>query len=293
MVLLLTLTKSETEIISGIPEYVEFSVNSPSTVFYTIDGMTPTDGSDIAVNKVYLPTDGIAFTLKAIAISDETSSDVLEEYFFTDSTEINRARNIGDEGINILLSGEEPIDSLYYDADGNPVQEIAIERDELDFRTSVTDHQGIPLAEKSLEKKGAADFINFADRSIGPANSLVSSIHDPEFDPNASVIIIDGSTEALLNSQVVKVLNRPHDTMMPVSKFYDDHLKSQPLVSGGFVRSMHNPNTGKTVFYYRESRENRWIKSIQNVSSKKLNLDTIGNRFTFKWIEDRAMSKIY
>jgi len=50
------------------------------------------------------------------------------------------------------------------------------------------------------------------------------------------------------------------------------------------------------AFYYHDSRENRWIKSIQSAESTSLNLTPIpkrGGRFVFRWVEDRYLSNLF
>lgn len=293
MALLLTMTESDSSVISGVPEYVEFSTNEPATVFYTIDGSTPDEADLIAVDKLYLPTDSVTFTLKAIAISGSESSDILEEEYSTDSTGLARTRNVGSEGIVILPADEDFIDHLSVNFEGQEAQKTTIEFLDLLIKTDTVNKLGEPLAKSSLSTETTHDFINIPDRSSGVETPHVSSVHDSEFYPNAKVIVIDGSTSELLDSQVVRIINRPHGTIDPTSNFYNDHIVERPLVSGNFVRAMYNPQTNKAVFYYRESRDNRWVKSVQDVTPKRINADSNKPGFVFKWIEDRTMSKIY
>jgi hypothetical protein len=294
MTLLLTMTESDSSIISGVPEYVEFETNEPATVFYTVDGTGPDAADLIAVGKVYLPTHGQAFTLSAVAISGSEESDILEEDYSTDSSALARTRNVSGEGIVILPAGEYDnfVDHLSEDTNGQESQRTTIEFLDLMIITSTTNSLGEPLASGSLSTETTHDFINIPDRSGGTEIPDISSVHDSDFFPNAKVIVIDGSTEALLDSQAVRIINRPHGTIDPSSSFYNDHIIERPLVSGNFVRAMYNPKTGKAVFYYRESRDNRWIKSVQSVQPKCIKAESKPG-FVFKWIESRSMSKIY
>lgn len=292
MAILLTMQESSDEVLSGFPEYVEFSTSTPATVFYTLDGTTPDDDSDIAVGQVYLPTDGTILTLKAIAIAGAQESDVLEETWFTDSTDLGRTRMQGKEGVAVLRAGDATVDSISVDQDGNPAQATAVELVELDFIASTTNRIG----EKNSQELTSLDFVNFQlDKSVAQTTH-VSSPDDINFDPNAQLIVIDGSTQENLDNQIVKIINRPHGTMDVTSPFLQRRPQELDLVSGNFVRTMTNPRTGKIVFYYRESRENRWIKSVQQTQpiSQNLTRNVTGiESFVFKWIEDRSMSKIF
>jgi hypothetical protein len=293
MALLLTMIESESSIISGVPEYVEFETSEPSTIFYTIDGSVPDEADLIAVGRLYMPTHGRAFTLKVIAVSGQESSDILEEDYSTDSSDLTRTRNTGDEGIVVLHSDGIYVDHRSFDFEGQDAQKTSIDFLDLHIVADTTNKKGESLANKTLRTDTTYSFINLLDRSLGAGMVHVSSINDANFYPDAKVINMDGSTRELLESQTERVINRPNGTLSPTSNFYNDHLPERSLVSGSFIRSMYNPITNKMVFYYRESRENRWIKSTQNVEATAIRSFAGGNSFVFKWVEDRSVSKIY
>jgi hypothetical protein len=289
----LTMTESETELIAGIPEYVEFSTNEPSTVFYTLDGTEPDDDSTIATGRVYLPTVVSTFTLKAVALIQESASVILEQRYAVEFLDKDRTGRIDYEGIRLLPANLLPIASLSFDADGYAAQQTVIEVDDLDIKTSRTNRIG-----EDISYGSSKEFIRFVEYEVnGIENEYRSSPNNDnvEFNPNAKVIVINGYDQEDTESQVVKIINRPHGTMTVASPFYNEHLNQEPIVTGNFVRTMYNPNTQKIVFYYTESRENRWIKSIQKVENPiRLNITgSMSPGFVFQWIEDRAMSKIF
>lgn len=296
-VIVLSITESENQILSGIPEYVEFETNVPATVFYTLDGTDPDTGSDIAVGKVYLPTNVNSLTLRAVAIAGSSSSSILEREYAPDLTNIDRTRNIGEEGIRVLPAGEEPTDHIAYDEEGGEARATVPPLMDLDLKTSKSNRIGEPLDDRS-----SLYFVNFQHRIASTGTSIENRISSPndnnvDFDPRAGMIVIDGSTEEKLQEQVVKIINRPHNSMDLTSDFYNEHLPARSLVSANLARVQYNPITGKMVFYYRDSRENRWIKSTQQTDPHRLNLTpTTGTRrsqFVFKWVEDRYLSKIF
>lgn len=295
MALLLTITESDSSIISGVPEFVEFETNEPATVFYTLDGSEPDEADLIAIGRLYLPTHSRAFVLKARAFSFSESSDILEEEYSTDNSGLNRTRNVNEEGIVIIPAGEYDnfVDYRSVNLDGQEEQRSVINFLDLEIVTNTRSSIGESLSLNPLETKTTDSFINFQNRQISDEIQDISSVHDREFNPNAKLILIDGSTQELMENQSVKIINRSHGTINPISNFYNDHVIERPIVSGNFVRVMYNPSNGKAVYYYRESRDNRWIKSTQAVNVKKINAKVHNSKFVFRWIEDRVMSKIY
>lgn len=294
MVIVLNMAESTSQVISGIPEYVEFTTDVPSTVFYTLDDSTPDSSSDIAVGKVFLPTSELSFTLKAVAIANSFSSAILEGEYSVDQVVLDRYRLVDDEGINILPYGETPIDSMAFDADGDEAKQSVIEFVDLDIIASKTTRIGEKIPDDS-----SVEFIKFQSRDLTTASSSTSTPNNNvNFDPKASVILIDGYNPDDISNQEIRIINRPHGSMAVVSEFYNEHLESRPLISGNFVRYMYNPDTGKIAFYYYESRENRWIRSVQKVD------DLVEHNFfasqgsgqrgmVFRWIEDRAISRLF
>lgn len=61
-VITITITRSQNEVISGIPQSIELSTNIPSSIFYTLDGSVPTTSSPVYTNIIYLPTDPAELT---------------------------------------------------------------------------------------------------------------------------------------------------------------------------------------------------------------------------------------
>lgn len=66
-VISISITESSEQIVSGIPKFVNISTNIPSTIFYTIDGSTPTLFSNIYTEAIFLPIDKPTATLKVFA----------------------------------------------------------------------------------------------------------------------------------------------------------------------------------------------------------------------------------
>ncbi len=248
MAIIITMSESDRQYISGIPEFVELSTNKPSTMFYTIDGTTPDSSSDMYVDRVYLPTDGMAFELNVLAVSGDEESDIFSHSFYTDHLDIYSRRLVGDEGIVVVGIDDEVVVSLSIDSDGYASQETTIELSELDIKTSIYNRAGYENPDRTSDSN-----VNFqADKptpsgGFGSVSSLNSNAY---FDPKASMIFIDGSSQEMLDQQEVRVINRASGTISPVSGAYSDHLMQSPPVTGNLVRSMYNPRTGIYISYY-------------------------------------------
>lgn len=283
---------SEDQIISGFPEYVILTVSDPSyTLFYTLDGTDPDENSEMFVDKIVIPTTGLTTELRVIAIGAPGSTGIISQTYFTLQQDIEKSRLTRKEGVNTLPYGKVPVDHLSYDSEGNQSQQTYIPFQKLDMIGSTADYQG-----QDISGDTTLDFVNFGSRTASEKVPTISNTNQINFDPRSSYIVIDGFTQEEQDRQVVRIINRSNNTMDLVSPSYARNQSNYQLNTSSLVRYMINPKTGKITFYYRESRENRWIVSNQKTEPKTLNLTpTAGppNSFVFRWIENRAQSKIY
>lgn len=295
MIVILSIEESVKQIVAGFPEYVILSTNVPSTIFYTLDGTDPDENSEIFVDRIIIPTDGLTKILKAKAYAGTSTSAILEETYFTTTEDLNKTRLLGKEGISILPVGAVIIDSRAYDEDGKDAQSTSIPFEDLDLIASTTNSIGEPLTGHAT----SIEFINFSLESSQIETPIISSPNNNlDFDPKASYIIIDGTTPESIANQTIRIINRPQGSMDLYSKIHTQNQAGYNLVSGNFVRHMINPKTGVISFYYRESRENRWIKSTQKIEGNhslelSSNSGSPPGSFVFRWIEDRVQSRIY
>jgi hypothetical protein len=293
MSIIITVVQSTNQIISGIPEYVEVETNIPAVVFYTFDGTDPTlDSNFLTGTRLLLPTSGNSVSLKLVAIAGSESSDIFEHEWITIVNNITK-RFEETQGINILPPGVDTVDSLAITQSGSAARETSIEF--VDLEIKATDRDKFKKFERG---KTSLDFINFKLELIineDPYQSKVSTVNNNlDFDPKAGLIIIDGSTPEKMTAQTIKIINRPTDTMAPRSDSYNFRVGRDSVQSSNLVRYFINPKTGKMVFYYFDSRECRWIQSIQQITPKTLNIgQQVGNPKVFSWIQDPVMSKIF
>ena len=293
MPILLTITESQKQLVSGIPEYLTLTTNKPANIFYTYDGSDPDTNSFISADGIIkVPTENLSVVIKIFASDSIESTDIYEQSY-SQTSQLYTRRFSENDGISILPSGSEPVEYLSVDLDGNEAQQTAIPFIDLDLKPSSRDK-----FENYPRGKTAVDFINFTLEIVNLSEIYQDKVSSPsraDFDPTAGLIIVDGFTEQSTKSQIVKVINRPYNTMNTVSSFYNEHMRDSPPVFGNLVRYFVNRNTGKMVFYYYDSRECRWIESHQKLeAAEQTNLiQTHHTKFTFPWIEDPVMTKIY
>ena len=295
MSITLTITESDNQFVSGIPEYVTLSTGSPATIFYTINGDSPSpDDSEIYVDYIFMPTDVSYVKLKILVILSSGASEDFEHEFYTSQSNIDGRRMMGSEGISILRVGSEVVDSLSLNLDGYASQETSIDISDLDIKTSKYDSIGYENPDKT-----SRDFIRFSEKDSSNNNDIFSSTSVNSnifFNPKAGYIEIDGTTKGAIDSQEVRIVNRASGTMSTVGSAFNDHLLQTPPVTGNLVRSYYDKNRNIMISYYYESRECRWIVSKQSVNLKTIVASSPSDprsRFVFKWVKSRHMSKIY
>lgn len=294
--LILEVSEISLQLVFGIPQYLTVSTNRASNVYYTLDGSDPknTDNSLLAGSRIYLPTDQNTFIFKCVAFDGENYSDIFSKKYCPSNPSIKNTRKGNESGLVVLDYDDEPVDSLSFDASGNKAQGSSKLFNSVDIVTSRTDYLG-----GSIPGGTSKDFINFAISKIEEQNQKVSSPNNnnANFDPKAKVILIDGRTEAALNNQSVRLINRPYDNFDYQSKFYiDNDSKFKSIISGNLVNYVYNRDSGEVTFYYYESVESRWIISKQKIESSGINFGQVKfgrkNRLVFEWIQDPVMSKL-
>lgn len=83
-VICITVTQSAEQVVSGIPKTVSITTNIPATIFYTLDGSTPTLFSTIYTGPLFLPFNKLLITLSILATNGVDSSPIVVEQYLTD-----------------------------------------------------------------------------------------------------------------------------------------------------------------------------------------------------------------
>lgn len=294
--IILTITNSLKEKISGIPEYLTVETSVPANIYYTLDGEIPDENSiPLMSERLYLPTNSRAVLISIKAISDHDQSDIETLEFFTKIS--NPIYLTGSEGISVMKSDSEATISLRFDENGDAAEELSGELQDYDIKGSRADNIGLPIEGFRIGKT-TKDFINLKRLKEPEIKEFKSTTNNNNvfFNPSAKFIEIDSTSIEAIEGQSIAVINRPYDALLPTSKPLSmrAHL-NENIVSGNLVNTFYNADTGLCVSYYYESRDSRWMvsKTIVEKKTLTLNRNPDKNRYVIRWFEDRFMSKIY
>lgn len=303
MAIEIEILESKKEIISGIPEFVVVTPVEGVIFYYSLDGQEPDLESLLADGNIEMPTDGRSVMLRIVGFSiDEDvgglvpTTELFGKDYYPSPYYTSASRHSHVDGVVVSPYGGDAVNSLSVLFDGSPAQESSIKFSDLEVKASTHSRSGGKIPNDST--------VSFVRRSI--SNDIVqndrinSSVNDINFNPKANVIEIDGRTEERKNSQVVRVVNRSYNSIEPASNFYDENWKrNEQVITGNLVRTVYNRDTGVIVFYYWDSKESRWLISRQNIgSSGPYDISGYakqgrGNRFVYRWIQERAFTRIF
>jgi hypothetical protein len=317
-VISITIVESETQIVSGIPKTVSISTNIPASIFYTLDGSTPSLFSTMYTSPVFLPIDALSVTLNIMATNGVDTSPIISETYITNMAEGTNARlprSSTDAAAGSNIPGLYPFGT-------NPIQPNADFINPADAGITV-DNPALPATSTGFD--GAGNPVGFTNQTYDSTNysirysttdaegqvglgignlpataTIKQEIPAPEFtnqnsnmfDPRAFVIFQDASTE---NPDDPPHINRMHFSLENPEKardgnaFFTSGLDAPP-VSGTFLRSHYNPRTNNITYYYLDTWTNRWIISTMPY---RPNTNWDGNlsvmapgrnsRFVFEW----------
>jgi len=296
-VVTLTFTGSEQEITSGIPQTVAISSSDPATIYFTIDGSTPTINSPIYTGPFEMPSGFNSVMLSAFGVDGlSVSGPILTQTFAPDVTRVSVSRHVGGEGF--IISKAETGDDIpdWYDADGATARFIDVDLETLDVIRSEQGFEGLV--------EGTAIEVNVPDPSstaslVDDGFELYSTPEVGEFfNPNARMINIDTRKDNELNP-TLRPFGGLHD---PYSEFGGKRVREPAddatYISGGFVRRFYDTRNNVMVSYYFDHNEARYIKNIQELPANIKNTNNIGIQanggqpLVFEWLPRGRQSSI-
>lgn len=320
-VISVSVTASEVQVVSGIPRTVSLDTNIPASIFYTLDGSTPTLFSTMYTSPIVLPTDKLSVTLKIMASNGTDTSPVVTETYVTNLSSGTNAR-LPHSGTD--AQAQENIPDLY-PFGTPPIQPNANFRSPADVGITVNDpskpstptgfdgagnptgftNQPYDVTNYTI-KYSTTNAIGETGLGIGnlPAKVFVkeeapipeeSYQESKTFDPRAFVIFQDASKE---NPNDPPHINRMHfslenpETARDGNHFFTSGLDAPPT-SGTFLRQHFNPRTNMMTYYYLDTWTNKWIISTTPFNPNTNPTNNMGGMvlskqpgagFVFQWI---------
>lgn len=295
MIVTLSFTSLGGEIISGIPRFVEIDSSQPATIYYTLDGSLPNQLSSVYTGPIEIPKNQNSVTLSAVGYfldgySNLVPTPVLSNIYRTDTSAIidpvvpatnnanlsGRSRFLFFEGIVYIFPGGRNI-PFWYDSSGNTKVSLDVAPEELDFVISTRNADG-SARETILDvpKLGIEDY------------QIFDTPGSETFNPDALYIVVDGTGGD--NLENLLLINGPHMDLRDPRKNYaglDFYSVNNTNYRSGHMATYHyNRDKGIVVFYYFDTNNGRWIKSIQNldpIDERSLSKPVFGNPVVFKW----------
>lgn len=274
-IVVLTFTSSEEEISSGIPRYVTIESNVPATIYFTLDGTTPTAGSQIYTDPVEIPDGQTSIILSAFGVdSGLIAGPILIQTFAPDMTKINVARHIKNEGI-VLDSASDDTNAIDgFGASGEAIRFLDIDPIYLDVIKKDRGFMGI--------EEGTAIRVNIPNPDSTPSrlDDNFQPFSTPElaefFNPEAKTIVIDNRID-----NEVSLTLRPFGSLNNMYKEFGgkrirESAADATYLSGGFVKRFYDAKNGIMVSYYFDHNECRYVKNIQSLPRNIPNISEIG-----------------
>jgi hypothetical protein len=288
VIIAVVIVESVEQVMYGIPKSVTITTNIPATVFYTLDGSTPTINSSVYTSELFFPTLG-TFTFKVLATNGIDSSAIISRNYgpildklrkshdqVLNAPDIYNAKDsfpYSDVGPNIPANydgiGATPVhnpDNVgYFDGyDGTATGAFG----------NVTD----ALIESYEIRYSDSDYLGQRGNGIGnlpkvtilepPDSPQYSSSSNLLFNPRAKVIYQDSRDET-----DICMINRPYFALVNTETYKDgtqlDVAGADYVVtSGSFVTSRYNPVEKTMTYYYYDNLMLRWIISKEPYDAK-------------------------
>lgn len=330
-VISITITESPIQKVKGIPASIALTTNTPATIFYTLDGTTPTTSSLVITGPLELPTNQNTLTFKAYATDGVDSSSVVTKRYGPDVS-ANRNPHATVSGIDDLntgahfpfgsRSGSDAIgifgkaggvvvdsadvltvaDGYAYDVSGDPAAITDEPLTEYEIRFSETDAIG-------QRGRGIGTLSSNVTVVIPPARDQErsSNANSPLFNPKALVIFQD-STEEPYDADVPQFSSNLFNLdnaakLKDPSYYYNTAFEGGgSQISGSMLKPQYNPRDGTMTYYYFDSKNLRWIISkesftptdpdIYNYSNIIFSSRQTGVGVVFQWLPFRYRTLI-
>lgn len=265
-VVTLTFLGSDIEIASGIPKFMTISSNIPATIYFTLDGATPTINSPIYIDTFEMPDNTNTILVSAFGIDGVGDpGSILTQSFSPDVTSITVSRYTGQEGVAVDRYDDETDNVIGHDADGNPIAYTDYDDGFIGLRILRSDTGLYGMSE------GTQIDVNVPDPSLTTTTSDDGFVpfSTPEigelFNPEARVIFIDNRKDNDIN-----IVLKPYGSLHNIYKEFGgkrlrESADDATYISGGQVRRFYDARNKVMVSYYFDHNESRWVRNIQDL----------------------------
>jgi len=313
VVISLSILESTEQLIYGIPKTLTITANIPSTLFYTIDGSTPTLDSLISTDGyITMPTGG-AFYFKVFATNGLDTSSVVSRFYGPVESSLRKSHDqilnaqvLLNEKDSFPYSDNGPKTPAVYGCIGGPAivhnPDLTGLFDGYDGTATgtfggVTDQtiDSYPLTYSTT------DYLGERGNGIGTMPSKVTFKQIPDspesdyssnllFNPRAKVIYQDSR-----DPTDICMINRPYFCLVNTETYKDgtqlDVAGADYVVaSGSFVTSRYNPLEKTMTYYYFDSLQLRWIISKEPFDAKD---NPAGDLSSTSFSSSRGSSKVF
>ncbi len=317
-VISITLTESPMQKMEGIPSSITMDTNVPATIFYTLDGTTPSVLSDVYVAPIEMPMDEGTVILKAFATDGVSQSAVITNTYGTTFVGQRQARDtvtginttplgatfpFGSSGISgspvygntggiIVDNPLEPEIPDGFDGEANQTPAGYTNQDPYSYANIFSETNSIGQRGKGIGTLPASVTVIRA-APTGPESSDANS---SLFNPKALVIYQD-STKPVYDEDIPKLQRSFFSLEKPETTRYGTLLQTTGGLAptGSALRTQYNPIDNMITFYYYDNMVGRWIISKEPFRPKNPDIGNYANiitssrlgsaaGFVFKWI---------
>lgn len=312
-VISLTIIESIRQLVYGIPINVFVSANIPSTIFYTLDGSTPTTDSLITADGyITFPTGG-AFYFKVFATNGIDTSAIISRHYGPVETNLRKshdqvlnAQEFQNEKDSYPYSDNGPKIPAVYDGIGGPPM---VHNPDLTgyfdgYDGTATGTAG-DVTDQTIDNYdliySTSNYLGERGNGIGtlpakvtfkptPDSPEIDSSRNLLFNPRAKVIYQDSR-----NPTDICMINRSDFALVNTETYRDGTQLDVPgadyvVTSGSFVSSHYNPVEKTLTYYYFDSLQLRWIISKEPFDARD---NPAGDLSGGVFSSSRGSSKVY
>jgi hypothetical protein len=325
-VISITISESVLQKVAGIPNSINVTTNIPSTVFYTLDGTTPTTANSIITGQLFLPSDIGSFVLSLFATDGINNSAIITKQYGSTTVGNRMPRDtISNLNQNVIgptypFGSQDPgMDPRYGNIGGTTVDnpELTQIPDGYDGSGGISNYTNLPLNEYSFVFS-ETNSIGEAGKGIGTLPAQVTVIvpqpntpgsvpkgsnntNSPFFNPKA-LVIFDDSTQPPYDPTIPRTNRSSFSLEDPTRARYGALLFTSALDGPGprgtALKSQYNPRDNTMNYYYFDSDTNRWIISKVPFQANSADIGNYGKIVfgrtpgVFKWLPGRYRTLI-